>query len=78
MKSKISRFITLFKDRTESIIFESNLIKFKNVEIETLATFKKKISKCSPIVLCQGLPYSEDEVFEKGHLHNLKYEILLR
>lgn len=73
MKSKLSRFITLFKVGSKSIIFENNnLIQFKDteVEIETLVTFERNSWKDSPIILCKGLPYNEDELLEKRLLKN--------
>lgn len=73
MTSKISRYIYLFKDGSKSLIFESNLNKLKDLEaeIKTLATFEKNSWKDSPIVLCKGLPYNDEEIFEKKYFKNL-------
>lgn len=77
MKSKISRYMALFKDKAQMIIFENNLNKIEDSEIETLATIEKNSWKDVPIILCKGLPYAADNeddynIFSKKILKNLK------
>ena len=76
MTSKISRYFFLFKDGNKSLIFENNRNQLKGseaeIDIETLATFERNSWKDSPIVLCKGLPYNDDdETYQKKYLKNL-------